>query len=350
MHNAAGARRQLSAPATTFWLTPGRRSYTGQTNNEPITPREQPLTVDKDAFHSARERRHGGRSLPLPPVMDPTAAEARTRFTKSKPWKLEGEKSEFQTQMQLNSFAQALASPIRQCHLTNARLPSHFLLPIVGSTSPLQDDQMSAKANLVATVGILGLDTGEQRSRTRSYILAQHHVLDFISARKKWGQLIHEHLRRWFVARTAKSLEHARDFQKQIAWNANTANAVLDKLRKDVIERFRKDLVHHHVVRMSAADEYNDVAGADVACILHIDSAPDPGLSSKLHRKDVTTYNMSRLLGDDLGKLLDYENNSDDTERANKKFWFIVKRSRHSMQLQLMLMKLGNYKGGSPAT
>ncbi|KAL8943611.1 MAG: hypothetical protein Q9216_000976 [Gyalolechia sp. 2 TL-2023] len=70
---------------------------------------------------------HGTLQLPLSPLMDPRFQRARDRYRVRKP-EPTGELSDFQKKLSKNPYAQALATPVRSCSLTNLRLPSYFLL------------------------------------------------------------------------------------------------------------------------------------------------------------------------------------------------------------------------------
>ncbi|KAI1774401.1 hypothetical protein F4818DRAFT_442547 [Hypoxylon cercidicola] len=64
--------------------------------------------------------------LPLSPVMDPTFWEAtrRHQVLKAKPGKPQ---NSVERQLRANAFAKALATPVRMCAMSRARLPSFFL-------------------------------------------------------------------------------------------------------------------------------------------------------------------------------------------------------------------------------
>ncbi|KAL8821956.1 MAG: hypothetical protein Q9223_000114 [Gallowayella weberi] len=65
--------------------------------------------------------------LPLSPLMDPNLQAARNRYKAPKP-ATSGELSAFQKKLRKNPYAQALATPLRQCTLTGTRLPEFFFL------------------------------------------------------------------------------------------------------------------------------------------------------------------------------------------------------------------------------
>lgn len=65
-------------------------------------------------------------SLPISPLLDPTWRKARKPHKKKKPPPVD-RMPRFQRNMKRNPYAQLLAEPVRQCHVTRARLPKPFL-------------------------------------------------------------------------------------------------------------------------------------------------------------------------------------------------------------------------------
>lgn len=140
---------------TANWLTTLSRSYTATTisteqengsSNSSATPAELVASADGISEGSnlnngagRSEDAQGGRmppskpsklyvprQLPISPLMDPKAMAARE---KHKLPKLPPSKTPtlFQEQLAKNPYAQALATPVRQCQVTNTRLPKYFL-------------------------------------------------------------------------------------------------------------------------------------------------------------------------------------------------------------------------------
>lgn len=66
--------------------------------------------------------------LPLSPLMDPKLLSARERHRRPKQRPNRGNPSDLEKELLMNPYAQALASPLRYCGLTCARLPREFLL------------------------------------------------------------------------------------------------------------------------------------------------------------------------------------------------------------------------------
>ncbi|KAL9104211.1 MAG: hypothetical protein Q9163_000811 [Psora crenata] len=74
--------------------------------------------------------------LPQSPLTDPKLNAARYGYKKEKPRPDLKKLSGFQLKLQKNPYAHAIASPIRHCLLTGARLPKDFLLDFHLATHP----------------------------------------------------------------------------------------------------------------------------------------------------------------------------------------------------------------------
>ena len=81
---------------------------------------------DRPISEDAPLRAHKLRELPLSPLMDPEVFAASGKHKASKRPPSKGP-ALFQQQLAKNPYAQALATPVRQCQVTDTRLPSYFL-------------------------------------------------------------------------------------------------------------------------------------------------------------------------------------------------------------------------------
>ena len=84
-----------------------------KTRREAIQPEEQSTIVrkgDSGSKKTYRKRQHGNGSLPLPPLMDPVAIEARTRHKLPKLEEAEAEEmTEFQKALAANPYGTVFA-------------------------------------------------------------------------------------------------------------------------------------------------------------------------------------------------------------------------------------------------
>ncbi|KAI9666497.1 MAG: hypothetical protein M1821_004433 [Bathelium mastoideum] len=73
-------------------------------------------------------RQHGNPDLPLPPFMDPSIKAQKERHKTPKPRADPQKRTRFQQKLYDNPYAQALATPVRICNVTEVHLPSYFHL------------------------------------------------------------------------------------------------------------------------------------------------------------------------------------------------------------------------------
>ncbi|TKA61770.1 hypothetical protein B0A55_12054 [Friedmanniomyces simplex] len=245
----------------------GYRTDTGQTINKPLIPKAQPLVRGDDGIRTFRARQHGGRSLPLPPLLDPIVTEAKERYHAAKksyhdpkPSRLYGPKTKMQAEMEMNPYAQALATPIRQCQLTSARLPSHFLQAftthlqrLTANNNPSNGPPPRLSARLAPELKDGGTpDT--LRSPGRSYLLADRSILDFVTARKKWPVLVSEHMKAWITRHSARK-SNSISVQKDVQWDPDTAERLLVSMRESVQGELSLGIRHKYVLPLSTISD-----------------------------------------------------------------------------------------------
>ncbi|KAL8944742.1 MAG: hypothetical protein Q9211_000458 [Gyalolechia sp. 1 TL-2023] len=119
-------RRYLFTSAQELEQPAGEMAQEEPSSNEASTMRpkakEEPFVQNE-----APNEGPGSLQLPTSPLMDPSLQRARNRYRVRKP-EPSGEPSDFQKKLSKNPYAQALATPVRSCAVTNVRLPSYFLL------------------------------------------------------------------------------------------------------------------------------------------------------------------------------------------------------------------------------
>lgn len=69
-----------------------------------IPPQPQPSVLTEDGTRTLRQRQHGNRNLPLPPLMDPIVLAAREKYTQPKAEVVEEELTDFQRELAMNPF------------------------------------------------------------------------------------------------------------------------------------------------------------------------------------------------------------------------------------------------------
>ncbi|KAK3677189.1 hypothetical protein LTR78_002727 [Recurvomyces mirabilis] len=260
--------------------------------------------------------------------MDAVRIEAKDQYKKAKPWKQEEElKSSFSEQTEANPFGSV-------------------------ETSPNKDEKTKRPASLTAEM----LDAGAEtlRSPTRAYVLAKHTALNFISQRKKWPQVVHERVKRWLEARTGRSLQHSRDIQKHVAWNADMAAMVLYFLQEDAIRTVRIGIHHKYVldkqeflqqnlVQFNTDDQAAEaVAAQNVACVLMVNEHSGQ-LPPCLQQASIPVYTLRDLLGRHITTLDEITTDDDSAKQLGGLEWLVVWRDPRAVKLQLALMKLEGY-------
>ncbi|KAF2096348.1 hypothetical protein NA57DRAFT_77953 [Rhizodiscina lignyota] len=235
-----------------------------------------PIIVSEDGTHALRKRRHSNRPLPLPPHMDPVRRAQRNQFKDRKKQPDEVvEFTDFQKRMQDNVYAQALATPVRQCRLTHARLPSFFLLPLAIAPVPQSEEpKMRTTQQALLPIDLFAqANAGNEELRTmlprvkrRAYATLHKTKLDYVTEKKKWGTLtdpaMHAYLQKF-------------GGREQLEWRKDMSDFVRDMLRR-IVTRDLRSLIERPLDAGSAADnsleansEPKTLNGADeplVAC------------------------------------------------------------------------------------
>ena len=123
---------------------------------------------------------------------------------------------------------------MRLCSFTYARLPSHFLLPLVSQLDPLPPASGGAdlnirqlKATLVSAESVSSDDTALV-SPSRSYVLKEHHIIEHLSSKRRWTMLVSERMRKWLASKKQKQL-HSVDVQKEWKLDVDAAMKAVGK-------------------------------------------------------------------------------------------------------------------------
>ncbi|KXS95894.1 hypothetical protein AC578_2641 [Pseudocercospora eumusae] len=166
-------------------------------------------------------------------LMDPIYLEARHKYkqTKADAARNHDELTPFQRKLALDPHAHALASSIRQCRLTQVRLPYHFLatFQLAARKSSLVDDDdtvaergqpedTSHKASPRFTP-----HTGHKgRVKNNTYVLGTRAALEHISQKTNWKMLVPEKQR-----------------DQQWEWDKNMPDRYLQSLRNTALKQLR---------------------------------------------------------------------------------------------------------------
>ncbi|KAM0713697.1 hypothetical protein Q7P37_010659 [Cladosporium fusiforme] len=258
----------------------------------------QPIVI-KDG-QLMRSRKHGFRSLPLSPLL----SEGRRKPSKSAGRDVADDEAlaEFQKEVAMNSFAHALATPIRQCTVTVARLPSHFLIPfstIIERTPPASKGQPS-KIKAHIQPGIRSDHPSETLGQA-SYIINRQDMVRHLSRKRHWASLITERQKAKVASIAHRSPNAQKLVQELWAWDDQTdATVVLleNRVKATLVDTFNAMKAD----KSSSAGRERKAAFALVFGVLK----PDDKAQSI---RDITCYNLSDLLSSEIvdGLKADYD-------------------------------------------
>nr|OQO16715.1 hypothetical protein B0A51_14974 [Rachicladosporium sp. CCFEE 5018] len=177
-----------------------------------------------------RRRNYGNPPLPISPLLVGDKPRANRKPKASREQQKPEDLTEFQQALALNPYALALASPVRHCTLTSAKLPKHFLLPFSTSLIP-PSGSPSEKSKA-------SLQSGHHSSLSdalpaTSYVLNDASVIAHLSKKSHWRTLVTERMKQHFaptVQKNAKTI-NVKDFW---SWNAD-ATQIRERLERDVL-------------------------------------------------------------------------------------------------------------------
>ncbi|TKA43695.1 hypothetical protein B0A54_05478 [Friedmanniomyces endolithicus] len=339
----SAARAYARIDATRCGLR-GYRTDTGQTTNKPITFKAQPSVPGDHGTPTLRARQNGRRSLPLPPILDPVVEEAKERHHEPRPYQLYGPRTKMQAEIDMNPFAQALATPVRQCQLTSARLPSHFLQPLAAriqsqaaNSEPSSTSSSRLLVRLVPEPKRVAPD--DPSSVVRNYLLAHRSVFDFVTTRARWPVLLTERVKAWIARKTGRK-SNSISAQKDVQWDADTAEQVLMSMR----ERVRYMQAWHE------REKNWRIEDGPVTSLLALQSHEDEELTSALRQTspphgeghgEIEIHNLAQLLGNEEVTLGDLGASWALMAKGAK--YLAVLESTRSVELKMAIMTLEAY-------
>lgn len=360
----------------------------GSVGTSRISPSE-PTTLSEDGIRTLRIRKHGHRPLPIPKIMDPVYLQARDKHKQPrqvivgyrrldlghgrlqdieeedgprreapdvrnlKPVQDSETMTPFQIKLYTNPYARALATSIRQCNLTRARLPSHFLLqfglfmPQVESPSSQQSDNVKPYWKLLAY---------PQRSPMKlplGRILATRSTVEALASKHrnggKWGILASPKAKERWAVMTQRAGSSGILPGKEFDWDPNMSEVVLQRLREEVVTKMRYGL-ECGLVKKRRYGEENEEVLAVLRLKGGVGEVHDLGESSSMAGEMGTSngsiagwtkYNMTKLFEGDELKVKEFMDNDLDVEKDE----LVVSNDRTNMGLLLALDQLQNYVG-----
>ncbi|EMD00329.1 hypothetical protein BAUCODRAFT_145613 [Baudoinia panamericana UAMH 10762] len=269
--------------------------------------------------------------------MDELAIAAKARHRVSKAPKAIVPETALQQQLQMNPYARALATDVRQCQITGARLPRHFLLPVTTRLLPLSGDEDSAKRTPKATLDIgVEIDRSfddQTKWRGHTYLLARQSVLHDLKRKKKWPQLSTERTHRWLASKLGVQA-HAIDARKHYAWDERAPEFTFDKLRSRVFSLLDALLVQHPDLVIPVPHQMigNDPSREEWSCLIALQAGPT------LTNTTIPIFDGHDILDPDAVP----ETCQQVPQLAGARY-VAVKKHAKTVRLQLALLKLEGY-------
>ncbi|KAG9755259.1 hypothetical protein KCU73_g5515, partial [Aureobasidium melanogenum] len=184
----------------------------------------------------------------------------------------------FRKAVAANPYANALATPVRQCNYTAARLPSHHLLPFATVFRRHENDKL---VPYLAPVD-------KSRQTSRAYILNSRQLLKSLDQKKNWQRLLGHDLK--------FGLKNRNDYQ----WPSQMDDIILSQLRSSVVRILTWLLSKPNAKLVIPFESIKECPSS--ACILHLRKESQP---QSLSDPSISQYHLSDLLGHEvLGELI----------------------------------------------
>ena len=207
-----------------------------------IISSSEPTVPSEDGFRTLRTRKYGGKTLPIPEIMDPVYLQARDKYKQPKQVLIQHESGKeeletenmtpFQKKLYENAYARALGTPVRQCALTRARLPNHFVLRLGLSMPPEAGGKPYYKLLAFREPSAIGLPAHVQATREAVQLLAGSG-----SSRKsggRWGVLASQKTKDDYALMMKRAGSGGVNPGKEFDWDSHMDEVVLKQLRDDV--------------------------------------------------------------------------------------------------------------------
>ncbi|KAK6442862.1 hypothetical protein LTR95_000877 [Oleoguttula sp. CCFEE 5521] len=225
-----------------------------------------------------RLRKHGNPPLPISPLLVGDKPRADRRPKASREQQKQEDLTGFQKVLASNPHALALASPVRHCTLTSAKLPKHFLLPFSTSLIP---PSSSPSGKFKASLRPGHHSSLSNALPATSYVLNDAAVVAHLAKKSHWRTLVTERMKQHFapiVQKNAKTI-NVKDFW---SWNAD-ATQIRERLERDVL---------HAVMEAAEYEGGRLVSDGDVAAACVILPCEFAGNVADLVGAGVTTHRL----------------------------------------------------------
>ncbi|KAF2838501.1 hypothetical protein M501DRAFT_992480 [Patellaria atrata CBS 101060] len=273
-------QRRLVIAATRRCLTTTRATASSTRALENDEPHTQNLKAKR-------------RQLLLPPLLDPVVIEAKERHTSSKRPANTKEFAPFQHKLYQNAYAHALATPIRNCSVSSARLPSFFLLDLHVYNHPGTGDPWVAPLALI-TNPVSHRHIGTVPAQTLvSRMILRHSLLELCTTAPRIRNAS-------IVVRFHR--DHASRI-KRLVWREGLADVALTVLRDAAVVEL-KSLLDNKKTRFvhPLPKGWSEIAELEtperVACILSLNQLDSPRLAESQAQMEALEENNNLLVSD----------------------------------------------------
>ncbi|KAK6003682.1 hypothetical protein QM012_009453 [Aureobasidium pullulans] len=176
----------------------------------------------------------------------------------------------FRKAVAANPYANALATPVRQCNFTAARLPSHHLLPFATIFRRHDNDKL---VPYLAPVD-------KSRQTFRAYVLNSRQLLSHLGQKKNWQRLLGHDLK--------FGLKNRNDYR----WPSQMDEIILSRLRSSVVQKMAW-LLSKPNAKFIMPFEFSTECPSS-ACVLHLRKESQP---LSLSDPTISQYQLLDLLG-----------------------------------------------------
>ncbi|KAH7085272.1 hypothetical protein BKA63DRAFT_13966 [Paraphoma chrysanthemicola] len=229
-----------------------RLSHARSTSTHVRVPVGDDLGPTREDLHQTfRARKDQNESdLPLPPLLDPKILNRRSQWEKPKAQPDLANQTPFQKRLQANSFAHALASPVRQCRATLISLPEALLTTLHARPHPETKDPWLLPVRLT---------TNERHLGPPFHFIGHQTVARHLGTKKQWHRALY--------ARMTEKYGGAGI--KKMIWREDLPDLILNLMRKQLLQKLSWNFAFKGRLVPVASPSSTDIADVDNAsCVL----------------------------------------------------------------------------------
>lgn len=190
---------------------------------------------------------------------------------------------------------------MRQCNITKARLPSHFLLPFSTALTPapippqpLEENNTASHSNKIQPTLVPSLASDLPQATTTgssTYVLNRRDMVAHLTRRNGWSAIVTTRMQDAYARMVGK--KNVRVSQEW-GWDLAMSDLVLEKLRAEVVSAASKILEGRRrgdfIVPLGRDPDLRFPVGAKVAAVLEIQSSTPPRVVNEEERSVSQTF------------------------------------------------------------